>query len=72
MKKVFLNTKTGEVIFRKTRLSAVRYFKVDGKALGIKIKNKDILSADGIIHKIGEVYREWLAEQDRKVRRKLT
>lgn len=47
-KKVFMNKITGEIIWRHCRLGAWLYFKADGKKLGYKVSNKNILDADGI------------------------
>ena len=55
-KKVYMNKTTGEIIWRNCRLSAVRYFKRDGKLFGYKVSNKDILNADGILKEFGIVF----------------
>lgn len=46
----FVNMITGEVVFMCDKPSAIRYFKADGKAVGYKVRRKDILS-----------YKEYLA-----------
>ena len=55
-KKVFLNKTTGEIIWRRCRLSAWLYFKADGKKFGYKVSNKDILDANGIMKVFGVVF----------------
>ena len=47
-KKIFINKTTGELIFRRTRWSAIRYFKADGKACGYPFKKSDVIALDGI------------------------
>ncbi len=41
--KMYLNTITGELIRRKCRLSAYRYFKADGKVVGYKVSLKNVI-----------------------------
>ena len=55
-KKVFLNKTTGEVIWRRLKISALIYFKVDGKKFGYKVKASDVLDADGILKEFGIVF----------------
>jgi len=42
-KKLFLNNMTGEVISRRSRLSAWWYFKADGIKCGYKVRWSDII-----------------------------
>lgn len=61
MKKVFLNTKTGEIVYRKTKWGAMRYFKADGKVAGYSVEKKDIVRVN-LAQKIEEAFAEVLAE----------
>lgn len=42
-KKAWLNTKTGEVVYFRSKLSAVHYFKADGKKVGYEVARADIV-----------------------------
>lgn len=64
-KKVFMNKITGEVIWRYCRLSAWLYFKADGKKLGYKVSNKNILDADGIKEVYGTVFHDMVLGKSR-------
>ena len=55
-KKVFLNKTTGEVIWRRLKISALIYFKADGKKFGYKVKASDVLDADGILKEFSIVF----------------
>ena len=42
-RKVWLNTKTGEIVRFRSKLTAIHYFKVDGKKFGYEVSRKDIV-----------------------------
>ena len=43
-KKLYINTTTGEVVERKTKLGAYAYFKRDGRKLGYKVSRKNVIT----------------------------
>ena len=61
--KIFLNAQTGEIIKRKSRFSAWRYFKRDGKVVGYEVRKTDILSATEILEVIHREYERWKNEE---------
>ena len=62
-KKFFINTTTGEIVERKTKLGAYAYFKRDGRKLGYKVSHKDVITlkefvarkiVDGLVNELCE------------------
>lgn len=41
--KFWINTKTGEIVSCRSKITALRYFKADGKEFGYEVSYKDIV-----------------------------
>lgn len=54
-KKIYFNQITKEVIWCKSKVNALQYFKADGKRLGYKITSHEILNAEEILEIFGVV-----------------
>lgn len=61
--KMFINKTTGEVVFKRTRWGARRYFKADGKACGYPYSKNDVVDADGFLLLLAAIAVDQVAEK---------